>query len=210
MPPLFRRKRPAPLSDADALRIELARLAIVLAHRSIVEYTRMRVGRTWPQLFSEPAFQEALDCACRTATPLCLVWVARTARRAGLSSVMGCADARAVAAATSGAWCESVSRAAVDALGRLPTSRMDEDRIDHDEALLALTALPGTPPASLPDVVTPREAVRFALLLPLDRSFTEDDRETIRNTLRLALAETHEDLVRRLDIVALSSADHAT
>jgi hypothetical protein len=203
LPTLFRRKRPEPLRDPDQLSTELAHRAIVLARRSIVEYTRMRVGRNWPQLFSEAAFQEALACACKAATPLCLVWTTRTARRAGLTAAACCE----VFADPSGAheiWCETLARVGVDALGRLPAAGMDEDREDHAEALRALQRLPATPPVSLAEVVAPQEAARFALLLPLDRGFTDDDRETIRNTLRLALAELYEDLSRRLDVASLT------
>ncbi|WP_093804922.1 hypothetical protein [Stappia sp. ES.058] len=206
---LFRRKQPERLCELDALSTDLARRAIVLARRSIVEYTRMRVGRNWPQLFSEAAFQEALTCACKAATPLCLVWTTRTARRAGLTAA-ACCEVCVDPAGPHDIWCETLARAAVVSLGRLPASRMDEDREDHAEALRALRTMPSTPPASLSDVVAPREAARFALLLPLDRSFTDDDRETIRNTLRLALAETYEDLSRHLDVAALTRAGHAT
>jgi hypothetical protein len=208
LPNLFRRKRPAPLSDPDALSMELARMAIVLARRSIVEYTRMRVGRNWPQLFSEAAFQEALACACKAATPLCLVWTTRAARRAGLTAA-ACCEVCADPAGAHEIWCETLSRVAVDALGKLPTSPMEENREEQADALHALRCLPATPPVSLAEVVAPREAARFALLLPLERGFTDDDRETIRNTLRLALAETHEDLSRRLDVAALTRIAHA-
>lgn len=207
MPNLFRRKRPEPLRDPEALSTELARRAIVLARRSIVEYTRMRVGRNWPQLFSEAAFQEALACACKAATPLCLVWTTRTARRAGLTAA-ACCEVCADPSGSHEIWCEALAQVAVVALRKLPAASMDEGRADHDEALCALRQMPATPPVSLAEVVTPREAARFALLLPLERGFTDDDRETIRNTLRLALAETHEDLSRRLDVAALTRVAH--
>ena len=98
----------------------------------------MRVGRNWPQLFSEAAFQEALTCACKAATPLCLVWTTRTARRAGLTAAACCE----VCADPSGAheiWCETLARVAVDALGKLEQRHREAWETDarrHDAAVL--------------------------------------------------------------------------
>lgn len=197
------------VADAPALAGVLATRSRILAERAITEYTRMRVGPSWPRLFAEAAFQEALGCACRSAAPLALVWLVRVARLAP-AEVAGAGPV-----AHQDAWDRVVASAAARAARDLAPGAHDEAAGTHGgqavgqatgRAAGLLEDAFARPPAGLSEAVTPCEAACFALMLPLDRAFTDDDRETIRNTLRLLLAEVHEDFARHLDMGALIEA----
>jgi len=198
---LLRRRPGRTVADAPALAGVLATRSRILAERAITEYTRMRVGRSWPRLFAEAAFQEALGCACRSAAPLALVWVVRVARLAP-AEIAGAGPV-----AHRDAWDRVLASAAARAARDLAPAAHDEAAgMDGGRAAGLLEDAFARPPAGLSEAVTPCEAACFALMLPLDRAFTDDDRETIRNTLRLLLAEVHEDFARHLDVPALIEA----
>lgn len=178
------------IGDPGALRRELAEQAVYLAARSVTEYTRMRVGRHWPRLFAEDDFQQALETACRDTRLLALLWLARTADLA-LSGRAGPVVADA-------------GRAALEDLDCVPQMGGGVPAMAHVRAGLA--ALGTVPPLPLADIVRPREAALFVDALPLDPMFTEDDGETIRNSLRLLLASAYETFARQLDGPALLRA----
>lgn len=180
------------IGDPGTLRRELAERAVYLAARSVTEYTRMRVGRHWPRLFAEDSFQQALEAACRDTRPLALVWLARTADLALLGR------AAAVVA--------DAGRAALGDLDCVPAAG-GAPVLEHVRAELA--ALGTAPPLPLADIVRPREAAFFIAALPLDAMFTEDDGDTIRNSLRLLLAGAYETFTRQLDGPALAHATAA-
>ncbi|GGE93462.1 hypothetical protein H1W37_10695 [Stappia taiwanensis] len=175
------------IGDPGALRRALAEQAVYLAARSVTEYTRMRVGRHWPRLFAEDSFQQALETACRDTRPLALLWLARTADLA-LSGRAAAVVADAGRAALGDLDCPAVAGAA--------------PLMAHVRAELA--ALGRAPPLPLADIVRPREAALFIDALPLDAMFTEDDGDTIRNSLRLLLAGAYETFARHLDGPALT------
>ncbi|MCA1297970.1 hypothetical protein [Stappia indica] len=177
------------IGDPGALRRALAEQAVYLAARSVTEYTRMRVGRHWPRLFAEDSFQQALETACRDTRPLVLLWLARTADLALSGS------AAAVVA--------DAGRAALGDLDCVPLAG-GAPVLAHVRAELA--ALGAAPPLPLTDIVRPREAALFVDALPLDPMFTEDDADTIRNSLRLLLAGAYETFTRQLNGPALAHA----
>lgn len=185
-----RRERAAGrLGDPEALRRELAEQAVYLAARSVTEYTRMRVGRHWPRLFAEDGFQQALESACRDTRPLALLWLTRAADLA--------LSGRAAAVVA------DAGRAALGDLDCVPLAG-GAPVLAHVRAELA--ALGAAPPLPLADIVRPREAALFIAALPLDAMFTEDDGDTIRNSLRLFLASAYETFVRHLDGSELAHA----
>ena len=191
---LLRWRGPAPIGTTEELACAIAERAVSIAERTITEYTRMRVGRAWPRLFAEAAFQEALESACRSATPLALVWTVRVARAAPFSAGDALGPSRAAS------WdriVDAAARRAAQILGDRPQCRADGLSAPAIHALL--DHVTDGPPLALRDAVSRCEAAAFAVILPLDRAFTDDDRETIRNALRLLLAEAHRDFVRRID-----------
>jgi hypothetical protein len=188
---MFRRK--PPISDSDALARFLDEQAAFLTQKGIYEYARARAGHYAKVLLVEAEFLAAVERARWQAYPLGLMMVAEMAEGV-LRPQLGDIHERLVAAA-----CSAFDRyPAPDALG---TSRWREIR---DELAQNLERLGRYVVKPVKDIPEPYAEAYFALM-PIHEKLRGRDFPTMRNYLRIALCNIHDELIQRIDAPALAA-----
>ena len=183
------RGRP-PIRDLPELAEFIDRNAAFLVQKGIYEYSRARAGHYAKVLFSEPAFQDALEKSRWRAYPLGLAMVAEA-----VEAVLG--------------------RQSLAVLGSLVLSIFDRypvpAALDHSQwnearcELKRRIGLIGIHQAKpVKDIPEPFVEAYFALL-PIEKKLRASEFPTIRNYLRVSLCNIHDEFLKRADVSTLAT-----
>lgn len=189
------RRGRARVDDPEGLADFMARATAFVSQRVTLDYCRARAGISWPQLFRESEFGQALE-HCR--------WEAYAAILGDVGEVAliylrqcGC-EGEPVAA--------GVAKGLRSALERypVPTYRAGwQDALDAHAARLHRALL--APPRPVREVGR-SSARRVFEVLPVHTDLKMHDREMVTNNLRFLLCGVYADMERRLDGPVLGRA----
>ena len=192
---IFRRQDP--IRDTRELADFIDQNSAFLVQKAIYEYSRARAGHYSKVLFAEPEFHEAVERSRWRAYPLGLAMVAEVAE--GVLRSHSGADRRREFDALVAIVLSVFDRYPVPASLGEPLWR--ELRIDL-ERRLQLIGL--HPPKRAMDIPEPFAKLYFDLL-PIHEKLRGRDFPTTHNYLKVTLCNIHDELTKRMDVIAVLS-----
>lgn len=192
----FLRRKP-PIDTPERLAEFIDGQAAFLVQKGIFDYARARSGPYSKVMLADEGFQGALDRSRWRAFPLGLAMVGETVETV-------------LAPQTAGE-----RRSALDPLIELVLSIYDRyprpEQLTEDEwaagradLALHLERLSTHPPKRVIDIPVPF-ADRYFEMMPFDKQFLTPDAPTARGFMQLQLVKVQEDLIDRMDAVAMVS-----
>jgi hypothetical protein len=190
------RRRPA-LRDAASLADFLDQQAAFLAQRGIYEYSRARAGPHGNTLLREPIFQAAVEKSRWEAYPLALAMVGEMAEGVLRPHAGAAADA-----IRSGITAQAL--AVFDRYPAPPSLGEDAWRAARAALVQRLQGIAMHPPKPVKDIIEPF-AEPYLNLMPIHEKLRGRDFPALRNYLKVALINMHEEFLRRAEVAALVS-----
>ena len=191
-------RRSPPIRDIEGLADFIDRHAAFVVQKGIYEYSRARAGHYSKVLFKEQEFQAAAEHSRWRAYPLGLALVAELAEgvlRPGVDE-----ERRLQADALSALTLAIFDRyPAPAAIGEAAWSEMRAELVQR----LKLIAL--HPPKAARDIPEQYAETYFAMM-PIHEKLRGSDFSTLRNYLRVTLVNIHDELTKRIDVVAVSQS----
>jgi hypothetical protein len=192
---LFR--RPCPVSDPNELTEFIDAHAAFVTQKGIYEYSRARAGHYSKVLFSETAFQKAVEESRWRAYPLGLAMVAEIATVVLLETTD----------LTREVVVREVSKLTLAAFDRYDVPAVLNPAIWSETRAQLVERLHGIalhPPKRAMDIPEPFAKDYFALM-PIHENLRGEDFPTLRNYLKVTLCNVHHELTKRSDAKELAA-----
>ena len=193
---LFRRR--PPIRDVTDLADFFDAQGAFISQKGIYEYSRARAGHYAKVLFSEPGFKEAVEKSRWQAYPIGLVMVAEA-----IEGVL-----RPHAEADRAAFTKALSAIVLSVFDRYPLpAPLSQAAWDAARLRLAnrLDLIALHPPKRVMDIPDPLAQTYFDLM-PIHEQLRGRDFMTVRNYLKVALCNIHEEFSKRADAAAIAAA----
>ncbi|MBU8541012.1 hypothetical protein [Falsiroseomonas tokyonensis] len=192
---LRQRLRAAPSDDPRALDVFLERQAAFVTQKTVIDYCRVKAGRSERQTFADPDFQAALN-HCRWQTFPAAVQDVAALAEAWLRPHAGGAEPRLA---------EALARIAADILARAEAPEAERAAIAAEAALLParLAARQESPPATADRLPLAAEAPLLATL-PIHPDQRIGETPAIRGALRFHIVATQQEMERAFDPAGLA------
>ena len=191
-------KRRQPIRDAAALADFIDQNAAFLVQKGFYEYSRARAGHYAKVLFKEQSFRDAIELSRWQAYPLGLALVAELVE--GVLRPYADAQRQQQTDALTALVVSVFDRYPVPAaLGAMAWSAARADLVQR----LQLLGLHGVKRA----IDIPEQHVRtYFDLMPIHEKLRSAEFPTIRNYLRVSMANIHQELTKRLDAAAAAQS----
>ena len=193
----FFRRRP-PIRNGKALADFIDENAAFLVQKGIYEYSRARAGHYAKVLFAEQGFAQSVEHARWQAYPLGLAMVGEMIE--GVLAQHAGTQRRAIL--------DQLTPVVLSVFDRYPVPpSIGEEAWQEARRELAhrLDLVGGHAPKRVMDIPDPLAEAYFAMM-PIHEKLRGRDFQTTRNYLRVSLCNIHDELVSRMDKVALERA----